>query len=328
MRILRHAAIGICLTGLALPALGRVQVAFHDGRPVKRAEIVLSDIADITADQDSLRLALSQLKIGKAAIPGYNRRFDTERISITYLNPFRKQLGDIEVSGPRVVSISTASRTLTDAVISETLRKQILDKAPFDKDKIQFNFTSVPGQVIIPDTECQLILEPKPDCEWRGSQTLDVAVRCGDETIKKFPVTLCFRVFESVCVAEEKIKRGTVLAVSDVRSEIRETTNINEHVFHKTQDVVGKQTEQTLLPGMVLTDRNVNNPPLVRKGQRVRIIVRENSATVEVDGVAKEDGLMGERIRVRSQLNQKLVTGFVCGDGMVTLSSDYHGGIL
>jgi flagellar basal body P-ring formation protein FlgA len=82
------------------------------------------------------------------------------------------------------------------------------------------------------------------------------------------------------------------------------------------------------LSGVIFTDKNVNNPPLVRKGERVRLLVRESGAMVEVDGIAKENGSLGDRIRVRSELNQKLVTGFVCGEGQVNLSGDYKGGVL
>ena len=51
----------LLLAFLAGTASGRAQVAYHDGKPVKRADIVLSDIADITADSESLRAELSRL---------------------------------------------------------------------------------------------------------------------------------------------------------------------------------------------------------------------------------------------------------------------------
>jgi hypothetical protein len=239
MRALRFFVAGVLLGGLGMPVFARVCVTFHDGAPVKRTEIQLSDIAAIVSDNDSLVSELAQIKIGKAAIAGYNRRFDTDRINLTYLSPYRNRGFEIVVRGPKDVSIATASRVLTEVSITEILRKQIYEKAPFSKDKIQISFTSVPEKVIVPDTDCQLSLTPKEDCDWRGVENMNVIVRNGDKEIRRFPVSVRFRVFETVCVTDGKIKRNTTITASDIRSELREITDITERVFSKPSDLIG-----------------------------------------------------------------------------------------
>lgn len=104
---------------------------------------------------------------------------------------------------------------------------------------------------------------------------------------------------EMMVVVKDSLERGTILR-ADLLEMVPLTEN-NEDSFGSIEDVLGYELERNLSKGATIKPRYISRPPLIHKGDAVKVIIR--TPGIEISGIAKalEDGNLGETINVRRQ---------------------------
>lgn len=316
--------LGIVLL-LALTVLADVTVKFRSSAEVMGSDILLSDIAEVQGDNADLVRELGALRVGHAALPGFAINIPTPHLRVAVFKPYYNQGRNIILDGARDVVVKTRSRTLYGVSLTEQIRSVLSGMLPWPTHKLQITFSSIPDELLIPDENYSLTLETASDCDFRGNEPMQAVLSHEGVEIKRFPFNVKIRLFETVCVAGQKLKRKAPLEPEDIRMETRDITEVRNKIFTSPLDLSGKILARTLLVGAILTDEVIDSPPLVKRGDKVRIISREKSAMVSIDGIARKDGRMGEKIPVRNSLNNRLTDAWVCGEGEVSLTWDNGG---
>lgn len=104
---------------------------------------------------------------------------------------------------------------------------------------------------------------------------------------------------DRVVVVKDALSRGTVLRADML--EKQPLTENNQDAFREFDEVLGYELERNLSKGTPIKPRYISRPPLIKRGDAVRLIIKSHG--VEISGIAKalEDGNLGETIEVRRQ---------------------------
>jgi len=81
--------------------------------------------------------------------------------------------------------------------------------------------------------------------------------------------------------------------------------------------VVGKVARLTLLPGHAIPYAGVSNRKVVVNGAEVKLVYSEGGLLIMTEGVALQDGAIGDVVRVRNSDSGVTVSGAVQPDGSV-----------
>ncbi len=102
---------------------------------------------------------------------------------------------------------------------------------------------------------------------------------------------------DQIVVMKEMQPRGTVLILDML--ENRPMTDNNKDAFREVEEVVGYELERNLSKGSAIKPRYISRPPLLKKGDAVKVIIR--GPGIEISGIAKtlEDGSLGQIISIR-----------------------------
>ena len=84
--------------------------------------------------------------------------------------------------------------------------------------------------------------------------------------------------------------------------------------------LIGKMSRRTLLPGRPIPLAAIDNPRVVRNGGEVTLIYIDGALTITTSGAAMQDGGAGDLIRVRNADTGVTVTGRLRPDGSVLVS--------
>jgi flagella basal body P-ring formation protein FlgA len=128
------------------------------------------------------------------------------------------------------------------------------------------------------------------------------------------------RVGEADCVVRVKtayfevikpVARGEVLD----RAVVRRVDDWVSGVLVKPvlEDVTGARAVRALAPGDMVLEHDVVAPPAVRNGETVRLKIVAGSVEVSVEGVAAQDGRVGDDIRIVNPSSGRLLRGRVIG---------------
>ncbi|AUX75254.1 MULTISPECIES: flagellar basal body P-ring formation chaperone FlgA [Sinorhizobium] len=101
--------------------------------------------------------------------------------------------------------------------------------------------------------------------------------------------------------------------------EVVDVTNpdITDGYVGSLEEVEGKVTKRTLLPGRVILTSALRDRYAVERGSTVRLIFNKGGLTITAAGSPLEDAAIGELIRARNIDSGVIVSGTVMADGTI-----------
>ncbi len=284
---------------------------------IDRELFTLKDIAALQADDPDLIARAESLTLGHSSVPGYSRLLSQEQLKTT----LHRALGDhftIQISGPERIKISTAYQEIGEIQIKEACRAYLFHEMPWRKEKVTLLFTAVPQQMIIPKLPYSIRVENK-GYRFRGPGQLEVKVFSEQRVVKTTVVSVYLKVYENVLVAANKLKRNSIIAEEALKFELKEISKIPGELFFHPNEIVGKQLKRSVNAGRVLDASMVEEPPLVKRGESVELIVQSGSIQLRTPGIARQNGGLGEMIRVKNLKNRQIVQAKVLSAEQVEL---------
>jgi flagella basal body P-ring formation protein FlgA len=107
----------------------------------------------------------------------------------------------------------------------------------------------------------------------------------------------------------------------DMLSDLPADTARGVGPFAETRSaVIGKMARRTLLPGTAIPLAGVVVPRLVVNGAEVKLVYVDGGLTISAVGMALQDGVAGDFVKVRNDDSGVTVTGIVQPDGAVRVS--------
>ncbi|MCD1623236.1 flagellar basal body P-ring formation chaperone FlgA [Citromicrobium bathyomarinum] len=116
-------------------------------------------------------------------------------------------------------------------------------------------------------------------------------------------------------VLTRPIQRGDLLSERDFAPE--EVTAAQARGSLAAQQAAGMEARRTLRAGMPVRASDLAEPRLVKRGETVKISVREGALTITAMGRALADAALGEQVRVFSEATNQTLQGVVEGAGTV-----------
>jgi len=149
-----------------------------------------------------------------------------------------------------------------------------------------------------------------------GTRSITIRTKYGSRTMAQ---VVRLRWFAYLVVATKDIKRGEVLSPDVLEVQLVEYKRSYRRCFSNIGEVVGMGSARSIKKGEPITDRDIERPYLVKRGDRVTVVVRSGAVDVEVEGIALEPGFKGSRIKVRVPKFRKDIEAVVISEKMVLL---------
>jgi len=108
------------------------------------------------------------------------------------------------------------------------------------------------------------------------------------------------RVLTRRVVAAERLCAGCVIAASQVRLESLEAAPGAGIYAASPEEVVGRVARRAVAAGTPVLRSLLGDAPLVRRGDMVKVEVRQGAASLRLEARAEADGRRGDRIPVRN----------------------------
>jgi len=298
------------MTALVLAALvilpTRIEVA--EGK-VTAADLI-GDSAVTLGDVQRMR----EVGLGQAPAAGQMRR-----IGGPYL---RRLLRAAKVQGVRVpAQIELVGRAeLVSAeqqlqAITRYLKKRLGKNGQIDSVRA---FQNVTEFKVPPGSRIASVL-PVSQNPFTARSTFKLEIRRrGQLVMRRYPqVTIQGKA--QVRVASQTISARREITASDFTLETMELSRIPARSLGRFQ-VSGMLAGRRIAAGRVVTRNDVKAPPVVHRGQRVRIELRQDSVSVSTAGEALADAAVGQRVSVRNLSSGRRLQGWVRGPGLVEVT--------
>lgn len=291
---------------LEIQADAGVRVVLPESVTVTGEDIVLGEVARIEGTQ-----ALQDLVIGKSPRPGAGLSLPGSRIRVRIL----KEIPEAECEIPGILRVERAGQRISE----ESLKFQLGTALKEEMTEGSLHVESV--RLIGRDTFDTGRLTFGPfDVSEKGRRIrgqVAVFVDDRDAGMLRFVADVERRI--PVLVVSRHLERGVGIRGQDVRVEERVLSEIRGDALRDFSELEGMETRSRLAAGEVVRADHLIPSPLVRRGDKVRILVESETLTIHTLGEARRDGAEGESIPVENLRTGKVVQAEVRGPGVVRL---------
>ncbi len=291
----------------------QIRIKVNANNYVNADRILLDDIAVIFANPFLLE-TIKNIEVGASPKPEKIIVIDKRKI-VFQLKQKKYLPQNLMLTCPEKIFVKRSGQLVSkqqiESFIHHQLEKSFFDKPyelkqlnirglePYSKGKISFDI----------DTENIVNRNGRLSCY------LDVLVN--DVKSDRLSVSGTVAVYENVVFAARSLSKGDSLSKDDVYIKKVNIFDFNPSVIH-TLDVIGdKILKSSIRKDMSMTLSLLSDPPLVKKGDIIMLIAKNQNLRIVTSGISMEDGFINELIKVENFHSGKLIRGIVTEESKV-----------
>lgn len=301
------ASVSIVVCTLPLQALAGTSVRVYDQAEVLADEIRLGGIARIDGGDAVLVRKLENVILGRSPLPGKTRTLDAALL-ISRLRQSGVDPEELDLQIPTEVVLRreavTIERDRIEQIVREFLQQRtsgrpggvILIKDIRVSEAVQLPKGPLSTQVSVPKNS-----------ELAGSVPVQVIFKVEPDFERRVWVTASLEQRVKVVVARRPLGRFKPIEADDVELAMLDVAGLPADRIDDPEVAIGKRTRRAVDSGAVLRPDLLELPPLVKRGDRVRIIAESSGLRISAFGQAKQKGAQGEMIPVVNLDSNKVI---------------------
>lgn len=144
--------------------------------------------------------------------------------------------------------------------------------------------------------------------------TNTMAIKCVEpENHWSLYVPVKITVFRTVLVAKTALIKGKQVKIDDIYQAELDTQKLKQGYFTDKNELIGQVCKHDIAPDTPFTPYNIELAKLIHKGEKVTMVASDDYLTVSMDGVALDEGVLGEMIKVKNLSSKRVVEAQVTG---------------
>ena len=278
---------------------------------VNSTQITLGDVAILSPPQ----ARLSKKRLARAPAPG--KKMVIERAQIArQLEQNGIDAASLRWHGAAQVVVRRGARRFTAADVQHYIESYLRrEQRRFPGISFKFIPQGRVKSFNLPSGSLQVEVIPAL-AGLLGSRRFTLICRVDGRVVRNLSVSGKLQAVADVVTARHNLRRGQIVSDADVAVTRLDISKLRDPLF-SVDDVVGKRVARALRRGQVVQAKNLDIPPLIKKGNLVKIVASRGALLLTATGIARQDGRMGDVIKVTNASSHKTVLGKITGPDRV-----------
>jgi len=285
----------------------RIKITINETNFVKKPYVFLKDIADIHASQ-FLKETLDNIEVGRSPKPGQVKIFDKNKI-LSLIEHQRYLPKNIIFISPAQIYVKRLSQEISKIEIRQFVELE-LAKVFKDKD-YKLETLHVRGFEQYPEGKIKLQFDSNQMINNSGKLKFYINVIIDGNQEDRLNISGQVAVYENIFFAQNNLARGDVISRNCVYQDKKNIYNLRGGFINSFDELDGKTVRSTVRKGDYFKHNILAESPLIKKGDIVRLIVKNDNLLIITSGLSKENGFENELIKVENLGSGKLVRGIV-----------------
>ncbi len=293
---------------------GATEIIFKQTAEVGDDSVRLGDVA-LFDEKTPLTEALATLTVGQAPPPGETVVLRAQAIQHILLVG-KAVPEDFSWSGSPAITVRRLATTVDPerimAAIADFIREQ---QKNLPEATVKFTPASLPLPFHLPTGDLAIeVIPSNPGI--LGSSRFSLIFRVNDQVVKNMSVRGKVEATANIVVAAQAMPKGSILKPEMLALASADISELPAPQFDPN-DLVGKLLTRNLKAGTPVLAGMVESLPVVRRGEKVRMVLTSGALHLTATGFAHSDGRQDETIQVQNLNSNKLVYCRVAAPGVV-----------
>ena len=211
-----------------------------------------------------------------------------------------------------------STATITGEAIQAAVQAHVEKQSPWPKGRIRVEFPETVADVDVPSEKVTIRVRGRANEDFIGQTSFTASLR-GTKPLREEHVKTTLWVLMDVVVSTKSLSSGTVLGAGDVKVMQKWYDAVPQNRISDLKEVLGKKLSVSINPHMEITKNIIKDCPIVRRNQPVRIVLDNGTLCITASGVAQEDGILGDVVRVQNTASKRVIHARVRGNALVAV---------
>ncbi|MGI6681051.1 MAG: flagellar basal body P-ring formation chaperone FlgA [Bdellovibrionota bacterium] len=286
--------------------------------------VTLSDIASIESSKnnlDEIIISVGKTFIQNSPAPNKEAVISANKI-VSIMKREGLKLDKIGYVFPKNIKVKRAGRPLTSNEVKLALDNYLEENYLEEKNKeITVNKIYLKDNIFVAPDDISIEVSSfskDPLNKKIANVLLSVASSNGDT--QKIAVSANIEEWKDVPVANRQIYKGEVVGESDFIMARMNLSKLPKESLDVEKEVIGKEATRNINKGDVFSNNTLILPPIIKQGEKIKIVYETSLLSAVATGVAMQDGGENERIKIKNDSSNKLLEGEVVEQGLVRVN--------
>jgi flagella basal body P-ring formation protein FlgA len=184
---------------------------------------------------------------------------------------------------------------------------------------VRLEFRSVPPAFHLQGGDCIIEVSSAVGLLQKGYSGIPVEIRRNGKLVQTIVCSVVIRTFEDVFLSAKELTKNEPVRVLSFEKKKIETTFLGDDIVLNFDQCNHCRAKRIIGINSVLRESMIEEIPSVIQNKTVSVIVVANNITIETTGIAKEEGRIGDIVKVQKQGSRQFVYGKVVGDQRVEI---------
>ena len=300
--------ICVCWTKEAAPS--PLSVNFRTQASVQRESVYLEDIAFIHGSSPSLVEKVGKTKIQASPLPGEVLILSRASLSAAMQRNGISSLVD-QNQIPEKIEVTRPGRSMERAELIQILEGHFQKALGDERKTVKIREIQGIDPMMVPPGDLSWEVKAPLQFSQGGHIPVSLILWAEGQKVREVRAQARLEVFAEVVVAKNSLRRHQIVEEKDVHLVNRNITQQAADVATDLGEVLGKRVNLSVNTQEVLRKSMVEVPPLVKRGDRVTLVVENVHFKITCMGEVKEEGRGGDRIKVTNISSKREVYGRV-----------------
>lgn len=285
----------------------KVVISIHETSSVSGSDVFLGQIANISANV-LVKEALERLIVGSSPKPDKLKAFDRKKI-ISLINRQQYLPADMEIISPEIVYVKRPGQKIIKESITAYVEKLI--EHQFSPKEYKLISLTVHNPKTLPQGKLTFKTDKEQIVDAKGRLSFFLEFFVNGNLEDKAKVSGTVAVYEHVVHLSAKVKKGYLLKKSDLYLEKKNVFELGGNYIKDYHDAENKIVKISIKKGAWLKANLLKEPFLVKKGDVVVLVAKNDNLMIETAGICQENGFADHMVKVENLTSGKLVRGIV-----------------
>ncbi len=313
------AALSILMLTAAVFAQSKISVRLVSDANVEGELIKLGDLARIAGGDQSERVErLKNISLGYAPNVGMTREVTREKIALA-IAAAGFAAGEIALSSTPAVSVHRAGQEISQTRLREAVEKTIADLFTGKEVSTVIVRLDVPLKIDVPVGEIEMRVDLGGVRNYFAPFTATIEIRLNNAVVRRLAANVEIEAFADVLVAVKDLTANEKIAAGDVRLENRRLRKPFVNYLRDANNLRGLKLVKNVSNGGELVNEYFAAETVVKFGDAVRIVGQSGDLQLSVNGEARANGKIGDRIAVKNSQSNIILQAVVVDEGLVKI---------
>ncbi|MBL4902525.1 flagellar basal body P-ring formation protein FlgA [Desulfocapsa sp. AH-315-G09] len=289
-------------------------VTFHEEAEVTASHVILADVAAFDKDS-ALAKALASKQIAFSPKAGASITVNKGSIKDKLLRQI-PETTQVTWEGAPSTLVTRLGISIGPQDIEAAITEYLFAKSD-DLPRADYSFVphELPLPFTIPTGAVEIdVIPANPDVI--GSRRFTLIYKVDGTIVKNISIRGKLKAMTPVAVLTQNVKRGSILHPNMVQLQTKDLGKLRSPCTD-LREVLGKRLTRSLRSGVVLDLSSIEFPPVIRKGQLVKILLRNKGLQLSATGISSMNGKQDQIIRVINAGSKKMIYCKVLSPGIV-----------